>query len=245
MTRGIDITVAERSLGELVQEDGRAAHVFERFGLDFCCNGRRTLRDATGLQHVPLADVVCALADLGGPKAADTEPHAWGNLDALVRHIIGHHHGYVRSVSPAVAAWLGRLVDRHGAVHPELAAMQRTFDELTDELARHLLKEENILFPYIGQLAAAQANGGRRPVGPCATILNPVSAMEADHALATELLGRLRTLSRGFVAPADACTTYRLCLAELDRFERDLHRHIHLENNVLFPRAIELERALV
>ena len=244
MTKGIDIAAAERSLGELVQEDARAAGVFESFGLDFCCNGRRTLRDAAEAQDVPLDALVGALADLGDPAGVDTEPDEWRELDVLVRHIVDCHHAYVRSVSPTIIAWLDRLVERHGGRHPELEAMKQTFEELATELATHMVKEENILFPYIVDLAVARTRGARLPAGPFGTILNPVRVMEADHALAGELSGKLRRLSGGFIAPPDACTTYRVCYAELDTFERDLHRHIHLENNVLFPRAIELERAL-
>lgn len=242
MTNGIHVAAAERSLGELVQEDGRAARVFERFGLDFCCNGRRTLREAADTQHVPLDEIIGALADLGRPAATDTEPDEWRDLRVLVSHIVGQHHSYVRSVSPAVIAWLDRLVERHGNRHPELEAIRQTFGELAAELAMHMKKEENVLFPYITFLAAGNPDGARMPAGAFGTVLHPIQVMEADHAYAGELSDRLRTLSGGFVAPPDACTTYRLCYAELERFERDLHRHIHLENNVLFPRAIDQEQ---
>ena len=167
-----------------------------------------------------------------------------GNLTDLVRHIVDHHHAYVRSAAPALLTWLDRLVDRHGAQHPELPAVRETFAELAAELDAHMLKEENILFPYIAELAAAQANGSWLPSGPFGTVRNPIHVMENDHALVGELAARLRTLSDGFATPADADRTYRLCYQTLDEFVQDLHRHIHLEHTVLFPGAIALEDGL-
>jgi regulator of cell morphogenesis and NO signaling len=236
--------VAHRTLGELVREDARAAQVLERLGPDFCCGGRRTLAEAAEEQGIPLEPVVDALQALGDPALDSLEPAEWQDLDVLVRHILDRHHAYIRDTAPTITAWLVRLVNRHGARHPELAAMQQIFGDLAEELATHMVKEENILFPYINDLAATRRGGGRLPTGPFGTILNPVRVMEADHAVVGDLVGRLRALSGGFIPPADACATYKSCYAELAQFERDLHRHIHLENNVLFPRALELERSL-
>jgi regulator of cell morphogenesis and NO signaling len=238
-----ETSFAGRTLGDVVHSDGRSAQVFERFGLDFCCGGRRTLREAASAAGVPVEEVVDALAALGDPGAEDLEPAEWTELDALVRHIVERHHAYVRAASPAISAWLERLVDRHGARHPELGEVRETFRELAGELETHMMKEENILFPVINDLARARRGGGRLPLTPFGTILNPVRVMETDHALAGRLLEHLRSLTDGFTPPPDACTTYRLCYTELAQFERDLHRHIHLENNLLFPRALELEQS--
>ena len=177
-------------------------------------------------------------------SASAAAPAEWDDLSVLTRHIMDRHHGYVRSASPVLAGWLDRLVQRHGERHPELEAIRQTFGKLADDMSMHMMKEENILFPYINDLAVARARGARTPPSPFGTVLNPVRVMEADHALVGELLARLRTLSAGFVPPPDGCATYRLCFAELEAFERDLHQHMHLENSVLFPRAIELERSL-
>ena len=236
------MSLAERSLGELVREDGRAAQVFETFGLDFCCNGRRTLREAATAQSVPLEAVISGLEHLGPPTS--DAPAEWQDLGALIRHILDRHHTYVRTIAPTISAWLDRLVDRHGERHAELAKIRDTFSALAHELTTHMVKEENILFPYIQDLAAAEASGTGLPPGPFGSVANPVRVMEADHALAGELSAELRTLSGGFVPPEDGCTTYRLCFAELENFERDLHQHIHLENNILFPGALELEQRL-
>ena len=147
-------------------------------------------------------------------------------------------------MTPSIQTWLARLVARHGGRHPELIQVRDTFDRLTYELATHMTKEENILFPAIDELAAARRAGDRLPASPFGTVLNPVRVMEDDHRAAGDFLARIRTLTHDFTLPDDACTTYRLCFRELERFENDLHWHVHLENNVLFPRALELEQQL-
>jgi len=235
--------VSPRSLAEVVTRDSRAAAVFERFGLDYCCQGRRTIDEASAARGVSAAAVKAELAALGAP-AHDSAAADWQELDHLTRHITSRHHEYVRQSTPAIIAWLQKLVSRHGDRHPELEHVQRCFRDLCDDLLTHMIKEENVLFPYIDDLARANRAGVRPPATPFGTIRNPIRVMESDHELAGALTERLRTLTNEYVAPEDACTTYRLCYAELARFEFDLHQHVHLENNVLFPRAIELETKL-
>lgn len=238
-------SIAERPLGDIVNDDLRAASVFERFGLDYCCHGHRTLEEAAEARGVPAAVVVDALAALGAPSADSRVPEAWDDLGALTRHIIDHHHRYVRTAIPTVATQLDKLVSRHGERHPELTQVRFTFRQLADELLTHLEKEENLLFPYVEDMAAARRTSRPLAPGPFATALYPIRMMEADHTLAGDLMAHVRLLTAGFAPPADGCTTYRACYAELAHFEADLHRHIHLENNVLFPRALDLERALI
>ena len=218
--------------------------MFETFGLPFCCDGQRTLAEAARSRGVPLETVLTALHGLGDPTAADVMPAEWDDLRVLVRHIIDRHHAYVRSISPTIAVWLDRLADHHGVRHPELEPIRQAFRELAGDLGTHMMKEEHILFPYIVDLETARVKGGRLPAGPFGTVLNPIRMMETDHVRAGVLGTRLRTLSSGFTPPADGCTTYQRCFAELAEFERDLHQHVHLENNVLFPRAIDIEQSL-
>jgi regulator of cell morphogenesis and NO signaling len=150
----------------------------------------------------------------------------------------------VREHTPVIAAYLDKLVSRHGERHPELAQVRAIFTSLAEEMAAHMMKEENILFPFIELLAVSSRKGGRLPAGPFGTVLNPVRMMEEDHREAGEMLAQLRTLTNGYTPPDDGCTTYRLCFKELADFEADLHRHIHLENSVLFPQAVDVERRL-
>jgi regulator of cell morphogenesis and NO signaling len=237
------LPLTDRTLGEIVNDDSRAALVLERFGLDYCCGGQQTLAEASADSSLPLAPIVDALAALGAPDPDDAD-RRWTDLDALARHIIDRHHRYVREMIPAIDTWLAKLVSRHGKRHPELAVIWQTFSELSKELTSHMAKEETLLFPAISDLAAARRGSGRLPASPFGTVLHPVRAMEDEHRAAGELLGRLRTLTANYTPPDDACTTYRLCYGELQRFQADLVQHVHLENNVLFPRALELERQL-
>ena len=236
---------AERTLGDIVKDDPRAAAVLDRVGLDYCCGGGRTLREAASARHLDLTPTVAALEALGTPVADERAREEWDDLDALTEHIVQRHHRYVREMTPSIQTWLAKLVARHGTRHPELAQVRDTFDRLADELAAHMAKEENILFPAIDELAAARRADHHLPASPFGTVLNPVRVMEDDHRAAGDLLARIRTLTDDFALPDDACTTYQLCYTELERFERDLHWHVHLENNVLFPKALELEQQLV
>ena len=240
------LPLTDRSLGDIVKDDSRAAAVLSRYGLDFCCGGQQTLADATTRRRVALADVVASLSALGEPDEDDQSGRRWPELDGLTRHIVAAHHHYVREISPTIEAWLDKLVTRHGERHPELAKAREVFGQLSRELAIHMVKEENVLFPYIDELAAAARAGGTRfPSSPFGTVLHPVRAMEEDHRAAAELVAELRSLTSDYTPPADGCPTYRFCFLELERFEADLKTHVHLENHVLFPRAIELEQRLI
>jgi regulator of cell morphogenesis and NO signaling len=235
---------AARELGSLVADNARVAPILERFGLDYCCNGHQTLADAARERGVPLDDVVRAISAVGEPAPEERDAAEWKDLGELARHIVNHHHKYVREISPTLCAWLDKLVDRHGSRHAELAKVRSVFFAVRDEMAAHMMKEENLLFPYITELAAARKGGSRLPSGPFGTVLHPVRVMEADHEVVGHLVSQLRTLTSDYQPPEDACTTYRLCYDELARFEADLHQHVHLENNVLFPGAIGVEQEL-
>jgi regulator of cell morphogenesis and NO signaling len=231
------------TLADLVTADARIATVFDRVGLDYCCHGYQTLQDAAIDKGLALSDVIDELNALE-PRAADHAAAGWTDLGALTRYIMTTHHLYVREMGPQISAWLEKLTQRHGARHPELTQVRQAFDELSNELFSHMMKEENILFPYIDALAAAARSSGTPPRSAFGTILNPIRVMETEHQHAGDVLERLQQLTHGYQPPADGCTTYRLCYRELARFQADLHRHVHLENNVLFPRAIALEDSL-
>jgi regulator of cell morphogenesis and NO signaling len=234
---------AERQLGDLVTDNPRAAAVLDGFGLDYCCRGHQTLAEAAGRKGVPIGDVSSALAALDTPAGDDRRTEQL-ELDELAHHIVEKHHRYVREVSPAIERWLAKLVDRHGDHHSELMDVQTVFIELSNELHGHMYKEEQMLFPFISDLARAQRAGTGLPRAPFGTVRSPVRVMEHDHQFAGDLLARIRDLTNNYTPPDDACRTYRLCYAELETYENDLKRHIHLENNVLFPKAIEMEGSL-
>jgi len=228
----------QTSVREIVAEDFRAAAVFEHFGIDFCCGaGRRTLGEACRDRNVNPLDVMievnqaCERADQTTPRFSQ-----WGT-DALIAYIVRHHHGYVRRVLPPLVSHVRKVASAHGVKHPELVEVAVIFEEVADEMTAHLDKEEEVLFPYIEQLQIALRLGDPVPRAPFGAVDKPIAMMEEEHEHAGEAMRRIRELTAGYTPPPGACTTYGVCLRELEEFERDLHEHVHLENNVLFPKA--------
>src|SRR5262245_9694419 len=234
----MNVPLKTSTIGDIVANDFRAAGVFERFGIDFCCGGARSVDEACRSEAVDPAEVWRAL-DALPPAAGGVADPAHLPLERLVDHIVSIHHAYVRQAMPTIARYLAKLVEVHGARHPELSRVEAHFARLSSDLAQHMLKEEHVLFPYVRDLAAG--GSGQCLPSPFGTVENPIRMMRREHREAADEMEAIRTLTGGYVPPADGCTTYNVCLAELRRFEDDLHRHVHLENNVLFPKAIALE----
>lgn len=227
------------TVGEIVANDFRTAAIFEEFGIDFCCGGRRDLGEACRSAAADPVEVIRALDALPRTTDDDADVSHW-RLDRLIDHIVSTHHMYVKSSMPTIRQYLAKLVEVHGERHPELVRVAAHFDVVSRDLGQHLVKEEQVLFPYVRELALT-APGGRHVLSPFGTVENPIRMMEREHRDAADDLSQIRELTHGYVAPEDGCTTYRVCMAELERFERDLHRHVHLENNILFPKAVSLE----
>jgi regulator of cell morphogenesis and NO signaling len=234
--------LATRTVGEVVAADFRAAAVFEQFGIDFCCAGRRTLDDACRAAAANPDVVVHALEAL--PPAIETDDDAarWP-IPRLIDLIVSTHHAYVRSAMPTITRHLGKLIEVHGSRHPELSRVAAYFDQVVADLGQHMVKEEQILFPYLRELAES-SDGCGRTQSPFGTVANPIQMMEREHQEVGDALRIIRELTRGYAAPDDGCTTYAITMAELLQFERDLHRHVHLENNVLFTAAMRIEQRL-
>lgn len=212
--------------------------VFQRHGIDFCCRGGRPLADACaekGLSFAALREELAAAAE--GPAE---ETRAWDEapLGELIDHVLDRYHARLREELPRLGAMAARVLEVHGDKHPEtLPALAATFDGLRAELDAHMAKEEQVLFPAVRRLEAAPTVGARLPSPPLAA---PIAAMEHEHEDAGRALDELRRLTGGYQPPAGACTTFRGLYHGLAELEADLHRHIHLENNVLFPRAAAL-----
>jgi len=216
----------DRTLGELVAERPARARTFERVGIDYCCHGQRTLRDAcdaAGLDPEPVARELDDVEDDAEAEIDRLEPVA------LVHHIVATHHAYLHEEMPLLVALADTVLGVHGSRHPELARVAELVHEIHDDLAPHLAKEEQILFPAIEVWADGQRSF------PFGTISNPVRTMMSEHDRVGELLEELRSATRGYVAPADGCASYQSLYARLEHLEADTHRHVHLENNVLFP----------
>jgi len=228
---------ASRTVRELVVELPNAARVFEKLGIDYCCGGHKSLDEACAEAGLGVDEVARSLAEAGTYTTASSRDWNTAPLGELVDHIVHHHHTYVKSESPRLQARLTKVVGVHGANHPELSRMQAAFGELAAELAVHLMKEEQILFPYLKQMGTG-AGCGPSCFG---TVKNPIRVMMMEHDGAGEKLRQMRQATNNYTLPGDACSSYVALFQALQEFEQDLHQHIHLENNILFPRAMALE----
>lgn len=234
-----------RPVGEVVAEDYRLAAVFKRFGIDFCCGGGRTVQAACDKKGVTYEELEQALLFAKPPRdgAHLPDPRGW-DLGFLADFIVNVHHRYVRESLPVLLQFATKVARVHGDDQPELVEIAILVEELAEELEGHLAKEERVLFPFIKELVAAQDRSVPPEPAPFGTVRVPIRAMEHEHDHAGTLMRRIRELSNDFTPPEGACATYRGLFAKLEEFEEDLHRHVHLENNVLFPRASALETTL-
>jgi regulator of cell morphogenesis and NO signaling len=232
--------VLQRAVGELAADHPSWSRVFEELGIDYCCGGRVTLAEACRKGNLDPAAVLERLRAADAPDAEDGPAPEALSLGALCDHIVDTHHAYLRRELPRIAALLRKVVTAHGARRPELARVEEIFSPFAAEMMLHLLKEEQILFPLIRRLETA----GRPPEFHCGGVQNPVAVMEAEHDQAGEALKQMRVLTGNYTPPAEACTTYRALLHALSELEQDLHRHVHKENNILFPRACEMDRRM-
>jgi regulator of cell morphogenesis and NO signaling len=220
------------TLGEIVAANPAAARMLDRLGLDYCCHGDRTLTDACVEAHLDPTRVAAELTGL-----AVEGDRSWATLDppALAAHIVETHHNYLHAELPLLDALAGKVLDVHGARHPELAEVRRLVGELRADFEPHLMKEERVLFPAIAALARGQRDF------PFGSVANPIRMMGLEHDRAGDLLAALRTATSNYAVPDDACASYRSLYERLDALERDTHTHVHKENHVLFPAALRLE----
>ncbi len=234
-----------QTIREIAINNPATVRIFETLGIDYCCGGKRPIAEACARANVPLETLMTALAELG-PESVSPEEKAWtaAPFRDLIGHIISRHHGYVRQEGPRLEALLDKVVNRHGTDHPELLSIRDVFLALNQELTAHMFKEEHVLFPFLQQMEAASRSGEPMPAACFDSVGTPIARMLADHDDAGELLAKIRALSGDFQAPAGACRSYLGLYHGLQEFERDLHMHVHLENNILFPRALEMDQML-
>jgi regulator of cell morphogenesis and NO signaling len=237
----IAMTAKAQTVREIALEQPSSIRVFERYGIDYCCGGRKPLAEACAAGKLEVDTVIAALEAAAKTAAPIVQDWTEASLEKLSGHIVATHHTYVKRELPRLAELALKVVARHGATKAELPVIQASLARLDEELTQHLAKEEAILFPYIVSLERAIAEGGAKPHGCFGTVANPVAMMTQEHDAAGVVLAEIRQLSHNFVTPADACPTYHAFYDGLKDFEQDLHQHIHLENNILFPRAIDLE----
>ena len=234
----------EKTLRELVLETPAATRVLEKLGIDYCCGGNQSLEQACRAANLPIDQVLDSLEAAELATKPEGKDRDWQQeaLADLVAHITSTHHKYTRSEIARLAPLLEKVRSVHGQNHPELQSIQTSFLGLADELTMHMMKEEMMLFPYIVRMEESVIEGQPILPPPFGTVQNPVSMMMHEHDSAGDALRAMRQASGGYAAPADACVSYQTLYRTLAEFEADLHQHIHLENNILFPRAIAMEQ---
>jgi len=235
----------EMTIRELALENSVATKVFERFGIDYCCGGKHTLEQACHAANVPVDQVLKSLEKEQLLSPAKSKDRNWQTepLGDLISHITNTHHKYTRDGIARLTPLFAKVCSVHGANHPELLELRDIFAGLAQELTVHLMKEEKVLFPYIIRMEEAVIEKAPILPPPFGTVQNPVAMMEHEHDSAGNALRAMWEISHGYAAPADACVSYQNLYKALAELEADLHQHIHLENNILFPRAIEMEKA--
>lgn len=225
-------------VGELVMARPEAMRYFEGLGIDYCCGGHRSLGEACSLAKQDPDKVLADLATLEPPTAGVPSPRDWmqASLADLIAHIVPTHHDYLREEMPRLEFLLEKVLRAHGERHPELARVAELYRAMVADLTPHLMKEEQILFPFITQLEQGQS--GSSCFG---SVQSPIRVMEMEHEAVGALLAELRELTDAYTVPADGCNTFRALYDGLETMERDLHLHIYLENQILHPRALALE----
>ncbi|MGA7524272.1 MAG: iron-sulfur cluster repair di-iron protein [Acidobacteriaceae bacterium] len=237
------MTVAASTVREIALEQPASIRIFEKFGIDYCCGGRKPLAQACQDRSL---DIQTVLAAIESATQGPNEPaQGWtsGSLEVLCEHIVKTHHDYIRREIPRLWQLAQKLVARHGDTHPELVRIQQLIRNSGQDLIQHLCKEEQILFPSIVNMERNLVTCGPRSLGCFGSVRSPIRVMMAEHDIAGDALAQIRKLSHDFIPPEGACPTYLGYYHALSEFEQDLHRHVHLENNILFPRAIEMDES--
>lgn len=224
-----------------------ATRVFERLGIDYCCGGNRTLADACVKAKVPVEKVTDFLAQAEQTSLSPDDLHDWqaASMTGLIHHIVEKHHTFTKEELPRIEKLMHKVCAVHGNQRPELLQLKTAFLNLKEELEPHLMKEEQVLFPYIAKLEAALTNQSSLPLSCFGTVQNPVRMMNIEHDTAGDLLREMREITSDYTVPPEACMSYQALYQALTELEADLHQHIHLENNILFLKAVALEEEFV
>lgn len=232
------------TVGEIAAQDYRKIEVFKKYGIDFCCGGKKSIEKVCHEKGISRSQLEQDLAQASGERILPSQDYNTWSIDFLADYIVQTHHQYVTRSLPVIFEYTQKVSRVHGLEHPEVVEVARLFMLVMDEISRHMMKEENILFPFIKQLVLAKNN--RQPLsGGCfGSVAQPIRVMEHEHDQVGELMLKIREVTGNYQLPQGACNSYRYAYAKLDEFEQDLHQHIHLENNILFPKARLLEQEL-
>ncbi len=230
---------------DIVVQNFKAANIMEKYGIDFCCKGKRPLNEALAEKKInPKLFIEELNSTIENSQSVDEKFEKW-DLTFLANYIVNNHHTYLRESIPTIITHLEKINSKHGKKYPYLQNVLNEFGILAEELVSHMQKEEKILFPIIRYLEDSKRFNEKPKTGGYGTIRGPINKMEEEHSTAGNGLENIRALTGNFTLPQDACTTFRVTFQELEYFEKDLHKHVHLENNILFPKAIKLEEELL
>lgn len=232
-----------KTVAQLVTENIDTAHVFKKHGIDFCCGGNIPITEACKNADIDYSALELELLNVNPTASRASNFNSW-ELDFLTDHIINVHHSYVEENIPLLLQYSAKVTTVHGHHAPELNEINDLVSEVAGELSAHMKKEELILFPFIKKLVEAKREEIEAPKPHFGTADNPIKMMEAEHETAGELLRKISVLSNNYTPPEFACNTYKAFYSKLDEFEQDLHQHVHLENNILFPKTLILEKEL-
>ncbi|OIQ39377.1 MAG: iron-sulfur cluster repair di-iron protein [Bacteroidetes bacterium MedPE-SWsnd-G1] len=237
------IVSEDRTIADVVNQNIKAADVFKKYGIDFCCGGGLTIQKACDKNEIDYRALESELKGIGNNIPRAFNYNKW-ELDFLVDHIQNIHHTYVEESIPILLQYANKVAKVHGHHYAEVVKINELVKEVAQELAAHMKKEELILFPYVKQLVLAK-NENKKTIKPhFGSVDNPINMMENEHETAGEIFKEIADLTNDFTSPANACNTFKALYAKLQEFEQDLHQHIHLENNILFPKSIKLEKQL-
>lgn len=236
------MSIEQIEVGQIVAKDFRTASIFTKYGIDFCCKGGVRLSDACAKKNLPLEIIREEVLSILDQYQVDEEFNSM-NATELIQYILVNHHAYVESRIPDLLFYLNKINRVHGERHPELEEINTLFGASASELTQHMKKEELVLFPWIEGLEK-RLNGATVKSELKHGIQNPIYAMEFEHSNEGDRFERIQLLSNNFTPPSDACTTYKVAFQMLREFQTDLHKHIHLENNLLFPKALQMEKTL-
>ncbi len=240
----METIIKNETLGQIAASDFRKALVLKKYNIDFCCGGKKTLKQVCREKDLDISKIEEELLQINENSSSAPLAFDEWSLDLLAEYIVNTHHSYVRNNLPIIRNIGEKVMKVHGKSHPELLNIYDLIEEISIELNAHMLKEERILFPYIKQLVEAMNYSDEYNSARFGGIQNPINIMEIEHELVGVKLARIRELTNNYSLPDGACTSYNLLYNMVDDFEQDLHVHVHLENNILFPKALELESQL-
>jgi regulator of cell morphogenesis and NO signaling len=233
----------ENTVASVVAENIKSAHVFKKHGIDFCCGGGISIEKACAKNNVEYKQLEKEILAIDSVVSPNNDFNGW-KLDVLIDHIVNTHHTYVSESIPLILQYSNKVAHVHGDHYKEVVEINSIFTEVANELLLHMQKEEHVLFPFIKQLHHAKTEGKQSEQPHFGTVQNPIRMMEHEHENAGDAFKKIAELSNDFTPPEEACNTFKALYAILDEFEQDLHRHIHLENNIVHPKAIALEQEL-